>query len=99
VVQTVADTALVDAARVYAYRLWALKASLESTSVMGPDNFDRVTQLIRDARHDTINAMRAELGLAGSVRLARKYNPFVGTALEKEYDKSLVERPRPGSAA
>jgi len=99
VVQTVADSALVDAARVYAYRLWELKASLESTSVMGPDNFDRVTQLIRDARHDTINAMRAELGLAGSVRLTGKYNPFVGTALEKEYNKGLVERPRPGSAA
>ncbi len=96
-VQTIADTALVDAARVYAYRLWELKASLDSTSVMEPENFDRVTQLIRVARHDTINAMRAELGLEGSVSPAAGYNPFVGTDLEEKY--AAAERDRPGSAA
>jgi hypothetical protein len=37
VVQTVADTRLVEAARIYAYRLWELAASLGSTSVMGPE--------------------------------------------------------------
>ncbi len=97
VVQTVADTALVAAARVHAYRLWELKASLDSTSVMGPENFDRVTQLIRVARHDTINAMRAELGLEGSVGPAADYNPFVGTDLEEKY--ATTDRVRPGSAA
>jgi hypothetical protein len=97
VVQTVADTKLVEAARVYAYRLWELKASLDSTSVMGPENFDRVTQLIRTARHDTINKMRAELGLKGDVGPAADYNPFTGTDLEEEY--ASAERDRPGSAA
>jgi hypothetical protein len=97
VVQTVADTALVAAARVYMYRLWELKASLDSTSVMGRENFDRVAQLIRVARHDTINAMRAELGLGGGVGPAAGYNPFVGTDLEEKY--ASAERDRPGYAA
>lgn len=96
VVQTVAEPALVDAARVYAYRLWELRSSLDSTSVMGPENFSGVARLVRDARHDTIDAMRAELGLVGSVRLEGKYNPFVGTDLEEEYARG--ERLRPGSA-
>lgn len=97
VVLTVAERAVVDAARVYAYRLWELKESLDSTSVMGPENFDTVAQLVRKARHDLIDAMRAELGLAGSARLEGEYNPFVGTALEKEYAKGA--RPRPGAKA
>jgi hypothetical protein len=96
-VQTVAENALVNAARVYAYRLWELRASLDSTSVMRPENFSAVARLVRDARHDTVDAMRAELGLAGSVRLEGKYNPFVGTDLEEEYAGG--ERLRPGSAA
>jgi hypothetical protein len=65
VVQTVASTRLVEAVRVYTYRLWELAASLGSTSVMGPENFSTVIKLIRDARHDMIDAMRAELGLSG----------------------------------
>src|SRR5215472_8107705 len=48
VVQTVADLALVHAARVYGYRLWELEAMLNSTSVMGPENFNRVGQLVRE---------------------------------------------------
>lgn len=96
-VQTIADTALVVAARVYAYRLWELKASLNSKSVMGPENFDRVTELIRVARHGTIDGMRAELGLEGSVSPSAVYNPFVGTDLEKKY--ATAKRARPGSAA
>jgi hypothetical protein len=97
VVLTVAGRAVVDAARVYAYRLWELKESLDSMSVMGPENFNTVAQLIRDARHDLIDAMRAELGLAGSARLEGKYNPFAGTALEKKYAEG--PRPRPGAKA
>ena len=97
VVLTVADRAAVDAARVYAYRLWELKESLDSMSVMGPENFGTVAGLVRNARHDLIDAMRAELGLAGSARLEGKYNPFAGTALEKKYAEGA--RPRPGAKA
>jgi hypothetical protein len=96
-VQTIADTALVDVARVYTYQLWELKASLDSTSVMGPENFDHVAQLIRLARHATLNAIRAELGLKGSISPAPGYNPFVETDLEDKY--AAAERDRPGSAA
>ena len=96
VVLTVAERAAVDAARVYAYRLWELKESLDSMGVMGPENFETVASLVRTARHDLIDAMRAELGLPGSARLEGKYNPFVGTALEREYAEG--KRPRPGAA-
>jgi hypothetical protein len=96
-VQTIADTALVDVARVYTYQLWELKASLDSTSVMGPEDFGLVAQLIRLARHATLNAIRAELGLRGSVSPAPGYNPFVETDLEGKY--AAAERDRPGSAA
>jgi gas vesicle protein len=97
VVQTVADKASVDASRRYGYRLWELKESLDSMGVMGPENFDTVTPLIRDARQDTIDAMRVELGLTPSVRFKGKYNPFVDTPLEKKYAES--PRPRPGAKA
>jgi hypothetical protein len=96
VVQTVAEPALVGAARVYAYRLWELRAMLDSTSVMGSEHFSDVARYVRDARHNTIDAMRAELGLAGSVRVEGKFNPFVGTDLKEEYARG--ERIRPGSA-
>ena len=97
VIQTVADKDLVDAARTYAYMLWDLKASLDHQSVIGPENFSTVAQLIRLARHDTIDAMRAELGLTGSARPGENYNPFVGTVLEQTYARG--ERPRPESVA
>ena len=83
--QTVASTRLVEAVRVYAYRLWELAASLGPTSVMGPENFNLVIKLIRDARHDMINTMRAELGLDGGIRPGTEFNPFAGTELEEKY--------------
>jgi hypothetical protein len=95
VVQTVAENALVAAARVYAYRLLELKDILDSTSFMGSGNFEAVAQLVRRARHNTIDAMRPELGLAGSARPEENYNPFVGTDLAEEYAQS--KRPRPES--
>ena len=98
VLLTVADSALADAARVYAYRLWELRESLRSKSVMGPDNFDRVTPLIRDGRHETIDAMRAELGLEKTIWPERDYNPFDGTDLQEDYEQGLKNRLRPGSA-
>jgi hypothetical protein len=93
VVQTVADTALVIAARVYAYRLWELAASLSEESVMEAKTFDRVAELVRLARHDTIKAMRAELGLAGGVAPAEPSNPFVGTDLEDRFAAGTRSRP------
>jgi hypothetical protein len=94
VVQTVADTRLVEAARIYAYRLWELAASLGSTSVMGPDNFRRVAELIRDARYNMISEMRAELGLE-SFRRGGRANPFAGTDLAEKYANASRSRPGP----
>ena len=99
VVLTVADSALADAVRVYAYRLWELRESLRSKSVMGLDKFDRVTPLIRTGRHDTIDEMRDELGLKKTIWPDPDYNPFDGTDLQQEYDEGLARRPRPGSVA
>jgi hypothetical protein len=85
VVQTVADTALVDAARVYGYRFLALQAIMDSKGVLKSDDFDPVAQLVREARHDTIDAMRAELGLKETNWPPKNYNPFDGTDLEQKY--------------
>jgi hypothetical protein len=92
VLETVADTPLFDTARIYGYRLWELVTELGSTSVMGPENFDAVRELILSARRHTIAAMRGELGLEN--RSASDINPFAGTSLEEKYADS--ERPRPG---
>jgi hypothetical protein len=98
VLLTVAGSTLADAARDYAYRLWELKESLGSRSVMGPGNFDRVTPLIRDGRHDTIDAMRAELGLEEITWPKKTYNPFDRTNLQEDYEQGLKNRLRPGAA-
>ncbi len=92
VVLTVADGALSTAARIYAYRLWELSDSLRSDSVMGLENFDRVTLCIRDGRHDTIDAMRAELRLDKTIWPGPDYNPFVGTKLQEEYGEGLKKK-------
>ena len=94
VVQTVAGSSLVNATRVYSYRLWELATSLGSASVMGPEHFRTVAQLTRTARHNVISAMRAELGLGGFV-IPEEFNPFVGTVLEKNYAQPEQARPGP----
>ncbi len=99
VILTVADGELAAAARVYAYRLLELRESLRSKSVMSPDYFGSVAPLVRESRHDTIDAMRAELGLEKTIWPEKDYNPFDGTYLQEEYDKGLKERLRPGSAS
>ena len=87
VVQTVAERPVVDAARVYAYRLLELaRGGLE------PAQFERVAQLVRFARHDTIDAMRAELGLTGSASPPKGFNAFAGTDLENEFEHRPAER-------
>jgi hypothetical protein len=80
VLQTVAERPVVDAARIYAYRLMELKQKR-----LGAQNYAAVAQLVRRARHDTIDAMRAELGVAGSARPSGDFNPFRGTAFEGRY--------------
>jgi hypothetical protein len=95
VVQTVAEKALVDTVRDYAYRLLELEGILDSTSFLGSKNFEAVAELVRGARHNTIDAMRVELGLAGSARPKEPYNPFAGTDLEEEYAKRKRSRPQP----
>jgi hypothetical protein len=94
VVQTVADRPVVDAARIYAYRLLELAGSQRRDFRPGLQNtnFERVAQLVRFARHDAIDAMRTELGLAGSAQPPRDFNPFRGTDLEDEYAVRPAER-------
>jgi hypothetical protein len=87
VVQTVAERPVVDAGRVYAYRLLELaRGGLE------PAQFDRVAQHVRFARHDTIDAMRAELGLTGSARPPKGFDAFAGTDLANEFQSRPAER-------
>ena len=92
VVQTVADNRLFEIARIYGYRLWELATSLGSTSVMGEQYFGAVDQLVRNARHATIAAMREELRV-GSVDLVSDINPFAGTPLEAVWDRAKQSRP------
>ncbi len=93
---TVAERPVVDAARVYAYRLLELAGTGRRGRGMkdAPPStwFERVAQLVRFARHDTIDAMRAELGLAGSARPPKDFNPFRGTDLEDRYTSRPAER-------
>jgi hypothetical protein len=89
VVQTVAERPVVDAARVYGYRLLELAGS---TRQVDPAKFERVAQLVRFARHDTIDAMRTELGLSGSAQPPKDFNPFRGTDLEDQYKARPAER-------
>lgn len=91
VVQTIAQRPVVDAARVYGYRLLELEEGLDARGLLGPGHADRVAQLVRLARHDTIDAMRTELGLAGSARAPDGFDPFQGTDLEGRYS---VRTPR-----
>jgi hypothetical protein len=44
-----------------------------------------VAELVRLARHQTIDAMRAELGLTGSARPPDGFDAFRGTELEGQY--------------
>lgn len=102
VVQTVAERPVVDAARVYGYRLLELAGTARGgrgltetpsqTTPLQPAQFERVAQLVRFARHDTIDAMRAELGLTGSASPPKGFNPFAGTDLENEFKNRPAER-------
>ncbi len=92
VVQTVAEAAVVDASRVYAYRLLALRDGMGSSGALKSVSLAVVGDLIREGRHATIDAMRAELGLTPTAWPPKKYNPFVGTELEGRYAAALAAR-------
>jgi hypothetical protein len=87
VVQTVAERPVVDAVRVYAYRLLELKEELDGKGYLGPERFHEVAGLVRLARHDTIDAMRSDLGLVGSARPDGLFNPFQSTEFADEYHR------------
>jgi hypothetical protein len=73
-VQTVADVEVVASARNQAYRLQVLKDILDERGEFGRKDFHRIAKLVRDARHDTIDAMRADLHLPGSARPPAGYD-------------------------
>jgi hypothetical protein len=83
-VQTVAEIDVVTSARKHAYRLQALKDILDGGGAFGRGEFTRIAKLVRDARHDTIDAMRDDLGLRGSAR------PPAGT----DYAQSVADATR-----
>lgn len=73
VVQTLAEAAVVQAARVHGYRLHELRdEALGKPGKLDAPNFASVDELVRDARHKTIDAMRDELSasLLSSIKLA-----------------------------
>jgi hypothetical protein len=64
VIQTVAESDVAMAARVYTWRLWELSESLRFRSVIenyDDETFKDVAAAVRTARHDTIQAMRRNL--------------------------------------
>ena len=85
--QTVAERPVVDAARVYAYRLLEM-----ARGGLDPADFERVAQLVRSARHDKIDAMRAELGLTGSAsrRGAELPNTPAPKLVDSEDDRDAI---------
>lgn len=94
VIQTVAERPVVDAARVYAYRLQELTESRQSRGRLGPKAFESIAKLVRFARHDTIDAMRLELGLEEPARPPESFNPFAGTEHEQQWRNSPPDHPR-----
>jgi hypothetical protein len=90
VVQTIAESGVVEAARIHGYRLHELRdEALEKPGVLDPPNFARVDELVREARHETVNAMREELRLSAIEHVGGDFNAFVDTDL----GDSFVSRP------
>jgi hypothetical protein len=81
VVQILASKPVVDAARIYGYRILALER-LGLRGNVDETSFDEIGQLVRAARHDTIEAMRAELELPGSARPDDGFDEFRGTEFQ-----------------
>lgn len=92
VVQTVAERQVIDAARVYTYRLIELRDVLEGKGIVGRERFGEIAQLVRAARHDAIDAMRDDLALQDSARPGKDFNPFGETPFAAAW---AVRRRRP----
>jgi hypothetical protein len=86
VVQFVAERPVVDTARIYGYRLLQLRfETIGGGPTLGPQAFGDVATLIRLARHDTIDAIRGELGLTDSAKPPDDFSAFDGTHLAQRY--------------
>jgi hypothetical protein len=96
VLQTVAEAPLVTVARDYAYRLLELENVVGAQDAARRDHARLVGDLVRRARHETIDAMRSELGLGGSPWPGADYNPFAGTDYADTY--AAARRPSPRRA-
>jgi hypothetical protein len=91
-VQTVAELRVVRGAREQAYRLQALKDILDGRGTFERKRFGRIAELVRDARQDTIDAMRADLGLEGSAKppVGYTYREAVAAALRDDPPPSVT---------
>ena len=99
VVQTVADTSVVEAARIYTRRLEELeRIALRQDTKWGPVANVLVANHVRDARHDVIDAMRNDLGLTGSVAPPKDFNPWHGTEFSARYATEHGVREDDGAA-
>jgi len=90
-VQTVAELDVVKHARNHAYRLQALKDILDGSSTFARSEFGPIAKLVRDARHATIDAMRADLRLQGKARPAEgtDYVQAVTAAVREGLSRSV----------
>ena len=91
-VQTVAELRVVTSAREQAYRLQALKDILHNRGPFEREAFERIAALVRDARQDTIDAMRADLGLEGSAKppAGYSYREAVAAAVREDPPPSVT---------
>lgn len=83
-VQTGAELDVVQSARKPAYRLEALRNIVDGRGSLNPREFDRIAQLVRLARQDTTDAIRADLGLHGSAK----------PRTDKEYAEAVADAAR-----
>ena len=91
VVQTVAERRVVAAARVHGYRLHELRDQVVGKpGKLDPPDTKRVDELVRTARHETVAAMREELGLPIVEPVSADFNAFVGTDLEHRHVSKRV---------
>jgi hypothetical protein len=98
-VQTVGRLDVVESSRTHGYRLDELRdEAVGEEGVLKPPDFDRVSELVRFARHATVDAMRDELGLGKqSVAPPTNFNAFSDTDLVNRF-VGKERRPGPGGA-